>query len=124
MGDIVQVLIVIGIIIFAVVKQLIGNSEEGKKQRPKMNVPRKDEKMEDMEYEKTSPTPFLSHEYDLYNSPPSKTVEHHSSRKQTTKAEISPPVQEEPSGNQEFNIESTEEVRRAIIWSEILNRKY
>lgn len=125
MGDIVQVLIIIGIIIFAIVKQIAGNSEEGKKQRPKMNIPQEDEEMEDMEYERTSPPPFLTHEYDLYSTP-SNTTEHRPSRKQTHKTEIPPPppIQEEPGGNQEFNIQSAEEVRRGIIWSEILNRKY
>jgi hypothetical protein len=34
------------------------------------------------------------------------------------------PIREEPDDVQEFDIYSTEEVRRAIIWSEILNRKY
>lgn len=124
MGDIVQVLIIIGIIIFAIVKQIAGNSEEGKKQRPKMNIPQEDEEMEDMEYETTSPSPFLSHDLNHYS--PSNTAEHRSSRKQTHKTEIPPPppIQEEPGGNQEFNIQSAEEVRRGIIWSEILNRKY
>ncbi|NDV80673.1 hypothetical protein [Bacteroides sp. 51] len=124
MGDIVQVLIVIGIIIFAVVRKAIGNGEEGKQQRPKMNIPQRDREMEDMEYERTNPAPFLSYDYDLPPSAP-KTAEH-TPRRQTQKSEIPPPppIQEESSGNQEFNIESAEEVRRGIIWSEILNRKY
>lgn len=35
-----------------------------------------------------------------------------------------PPIEEEEDGDSEFSIHSAEEARRAIIWSEILQRKY
>lgn len=111
MGDIVQVLIVIGIIVFAIVKQLNKSSEEAKKQQqPQRSWPREDEEMEEMEFERPISEPFLSYDFDHHTPSP--------------KPQDSPPAPEEPAENQEFNIQSTEEVRRAIIWSEILNRKY
>lgn len=118
MGDILQILIIIGIIIFAVVKQIAGSSEEGKKQqRRPVVLPDEDddEDWKEMEIAKERHKPFLSYDFDHYNP------------LDDTKQEISPPppIQEEPGEEEsEFDIHSTEEVRRAIIWSEILNRKY
>lgn len=121
MEDIVQVLIVIGVIAFSVVKKLIdSNKEEEKKQRPKVDNPWEAEDV----YEDTSPKIFEEGQYSTY-TPPTLTIKQPSPKKHTRIADTSPPLQEgTDEQHQEFNIESVEEARRAIIWSEILNRKY
>jgi len=123
--DIIQVLIIIGIIIFAVVKQLWGSKEEENKPQQKNRIPREEKEMADTEYDYTDPQPFLSYDYEPL-TPSLETLRRSSPKRPDTRIEITapPPIQEEPEEQQEFNIQSTEEVRRAIIWSEILNRKY
>lgn len=124
--DIIQVLIIVGIIIFAVVKQLLTSGEEKKKQQhPPMKLPQMEDEDTEEEFSgRTAPEPFLSYDYELPSS--SQATKRSSSKKSTRKTEAptSPLIQEEPENEQEFNIRSAEEVRRAIIWSEILNRKY
>jgi len=127
MGDIIQILIIIGVIIFALVKQVSKASEEAKQKQANRPMPVEDNEVEDWEFEKEQkkPTPFLSYDYDPLDSinttkqtPPKKKLA------ENPKIPAPPPIQEEPATEQEFDIHSTEEVRRAIIWSEILNRKY
>ncbi len=43
---------------------------------------------------------------------------------QLPKIEIAPPIEEEEDMDLAFNVSSMDEVRRGIIWSEILKRKY
>ena len=110
MGDIVQILIIICIIIFAGVKKLIGNDKKEKKERPGMPIPQAYDPMEEEE------------DYDP--PPPLESAQYPTQQNQTQKTGMPPLIQQEPDGSGEFNIESAEEVRRGIIWSEILNRKY
>lgn len=123
MENFVEILVIIVVVTFAVVKQISKSSKEEKKKYHETDPSWENEEMEDMEYERTTPAPFLSYEHDLYHSP-SKATEQSPRKKQTKKTKTPPPVLEEPVENKEFNIQSTEEVRRGIIWSEILNRKY
>jgi hypothetical protein len=120
MGNNFQILIIIGIVVFAVVKQLAGLNKKGKKQqRPPVTLPKDNEEWEEWDY--TPPAP--SYEVVKQPLPSPKTKK----PKQTKKPEApapQPPIKEEPENAPEFDICSTEEVRRAIIWSEILNRKY
>ncbi|NDW13556.1 hypothetical protein D0T50_11740 [Bacteroides sp. 214] len=52
-------------------------------------------------------------------------VSSHSVRQQKTKKHSVPtPREQEPHPREEFDITSIDEVRRGIIWSEILKRKY
>ncbi|NDV65731.1 hypothetical protein [Bacteroides sp. 224] len=70
-----------------------------------------------------TPPPFLA-----IDAPASskKTTKKKPDSAITLKAEKynSSSIQQEQTTESEFNIHSTEEVRRAVIWSEILNRKY
>lgn len=112
--EIIQVLIVIGIIVFAVVKQLLKKDEETSTKQPQTYVP--DDyytKYDEPEQGRKITDPFLS--YDDLNPTHEQPI---------SKQHSSPPIVEEPEAEQEFNIHSDEEVRRGIIWSEILNRKY
>lgn len=113
MGHIIQVLIIIGIIVFAIVKRIARSSEEEREERQRQQ-PRRSMPMEEDE-------PFLSYDYDPIvenkpSAPKPKATEQPPSE--------SPPIQDATDSNPDFNIHSTEEARRAIIWSEILNRKY
>lgn len=111
---IIQVLIIIGVIVFAVVKQLLKKDEEAPKKQPQPYVPEDYyTKYNEPEQVTKARDPFLSYD-DLHPTHDQPTLKQHSS----------PPIQEEPEADQEFNIHSTEEVRRGILWSEILNRKY
>lgn len=118
MGDILQVLIVIGIIVFAIVRQSAVSREKEKEQRrsPVARPTADEEDRYKAETAKKSPKPFLSCDYDYSTSFAG-----------TTEQQLSAPtpVGEEPDDDKTaFDIRSAEEVRRAIIWSEILNRKY
>lgn len=115
MVSIFQVLIIVGIIVFAIAKQIWETAEKKQKQakastpnsnRPEGPVQRKSEKPQR--------TPFLSHDYEQNL--------HLSSS--TNASQAIPPVEESPEPEPEFDIHSAEEVRRGIIWSEILKRKY
>ncbi len=118
MGEILQALIVIGIIVFVVVKQLTASSQKEEDKEPQRHP------SSGLPKEK----PFLAydHDYSLSNTTTSYPA---GSFTETTKpsgtTNSSPPLQESTDDDApEFDIHSTEEVRRAVIWSEILNRKY
>jgi hypothetical protein len=114
MENMFNVLVIVGLIIFVVVRLLIRSGEDGKKQRrPPVTLPEDDE---EWEYNYATLSAGVREQ-----QPSGKQT-----KKQTKapKAPAPPPVQEEPNDEREFDIRSAEEVRRAIIWSEILNRKY
>lgn len=115
MDGILEILTLIGVISYVVYK----GSRETRKQVDTGQMPDLDFDDLDEVQATTVSQPISS---------PTKPVSETSSPKRTRKTNriaAPTPTQEEPTGNdQEFNIQSAEEVRRAIIWSEILNRKY
>lgn len=121
--EIIQVLIIVVVIIVALVKQLSKPSQEAEQRQSQRNVPKYDDEYDyeeiDAEYQSEGKAPFLSYDYEQPASPKNKNQK--TSRKGI---EAPPPVQEEPESESEFAIHSDEEARRAIVWSEILNRKY
>lgn len=119
MEDVLQFLLVAGILAFGIFKQF--NKEKAKKQ------------------ENGSPMPVPEYEYEpefeetvLFEEPkrqvavhPKPTLPKEGVR--STYVPIARPKtskKAETSGKKEFSIQSTEEARRAIIWSEVLRRKY
>ena len=114
MEDIYQIIIIAAIIAFTIIKKLISAGEEKKKrQRPPVTLPEYDKEREEATVVKKNTKPFLSFDYD-HSTPFAGTAER----------PAPPLIPEETDEVREFDIHSTEEVRRAIIWSEILNRKY
>lgn len=119
MEDVLQFLLVAGILAFGIFKQF--NKEKAKNQ------------------EKRSPMPVPEYEYEpefeevvLFEEPKKQMTVHpkpalpkegvRSTYVPTTRPKTSKKA--ETSGKKEFSIQTTEEARRAIIWSEILRRKY
>lgn len=122
MGDILQVLIILGIIGFAVVKQVLKtNKQINDNQAPPVYIPDGEEDYyPEMSLDAPPPPPaavtvqqFKARQKDTLHTP-SK------SPRQALKSHL----QETEDVTQEFDIHSPEEIRRGIIWSEILNRKY
>lgn len=119
-----QLLIFIGLIIFAIVKQALKIKKEEEEEGKASGLDNVDP-MPDFRDTPTNRQPLPSQQYSaqaLQEKPkPRKTV------KKTENNPISPPPEEAPSPTSEehpFDIHSIEEVRRAVIWSEILNKKY
>ncbi|MDR0744968.1 MAG: hypothetical protein LBF17_00520 [Mediterranea sp.] len=111
MEDIFQIVVIIGLIIFfAVIRRLMASGEEGKERRRRPVTLSEDNEVCDNDHFTFS----------------AKIAERQHSKKQIKRSEpsVPPPVREEPDDAREFDIHSAEEVRRAVIWSEILNRKY
>lgn len=116
MEDFFQVLVIIGIIAVAVIKQFAKKAEETQKQKPVVNP------YEDMDFPPLPPVPPISEK-------PFKPVTRITTPRPSSILENKPgdtPIlqEEQISEKPEFDIQSAEEVRKAIIWSEILNRKY
>ncbi|MDR3118385.1 MAG: hypothetical protein LBU44_03055 [Mediterranea sp.] len=116
MEDIFKTILIFGLIIFAVVRKLISSGKEREKRQHQPAQPKNDEEWDDY-----YPLPTLS-----VGTTKQQTVKKQTVKKQVRQPEPPPslPVAEEPNEGREFDIRSTEEVRRAIVWSEILNRKY
>lgn len=129
MESIFQVLLVIAVIVYAIVRQSNESANKRKKQA-EANTPRPYQPTTAKHTGRVSPEPFLSYDYeeDYHLSPTDRRLAQSSIHTQTLNekengAALSPTT--EPSDTeQEFDIHSTENVRRGIIWSEILNRKY
>lgn len=125
MEDIVKFLPVVLILLIAVIKQ-IGKAKTEQSQKPhRMPIP--DQEMN----RDTFPVPEKWDDPFAPPPVPQKKInkQSHSSPDLPSKAKaIPPPIPQpiDPSTDEdsEFTIHSAEEARRAIIWSEILNRKY
>lgn len=119
MEDVLQFLLVAGILAFGIFKQF--NKEKAKKQ------------------ENGSPMPVPEYDYEpefeetvLFEEPKRKMTVHPKPAlpKEGVRSTYVPIAQSKTikkakaSGKKEFSIQSAEEARRAIIWSEILRRKY
>lgn len=112
MENLFQIFIIVVVVIIALVKQFGKAAKQAKEEQVKMNIPEIYEEVENESY--TPPT--------SYKKAKRKPVTKHSSSQ--SGIPTSPPIPEEPNADTEFDISSSEEIRRAIIWSEILNRKY
>lgn len=127
MEGVFQVLIVIGIIVFAIVRQA-DEAAEKRKKRARTNTPKPYRPETTVDYgDKPVPAPFLSYDYEqnMLSSPSTNMLQAESSIKNTAQnIAVSSPITELQDTEQEFDIHSTEDVRRGIIWTEILNRKY
>ena len=143
MEDVLKFLLIAAVIVIGIVRQLKKEANKNADKAPTMPVPETEnplpgnwgggtyggyipegpqqEPVIKVEKKKTAPKPFLSNSYvplgpegtSSYNKTPS------------INPNISPPVPEvQENDDSEFAIHSAEEARRAIIWSEILQRKY
>ena len=129
MEDIFKFLLVIGIIVFGIVRQAKKEAKKSADERSAMPIPdaedRLPENWEDETYGGFIPKGPEPEEIIIV-----KKTEKISPRPTNTgtlpKQKISPPAPEaeETDETSEFGIRSAEEARRAIIWSEILQRKY
>ena len=121
MEDIMQFLVIAGIIAFGVYRQYA--KEQAKKSENERSMPLPKSEVE---------APMMS------PPPPKRTVKkekqplpvegvrttHNPRSHNSSNTAAAPPTQKEEAGDSEFSIHSAEEARRAIIWSEILQRKY
>lgn len=112
MEDIVKFLLVIGFIVIGIVKQ--SKKETDKEAEPDMPVP-----------DAPLPTQPIAQPRKAKKKGKAKPFPQ-TSGPSPHSTPATPPLAEPqtPEETSEFNIRSAEEARKAIIWSEILNRKY
>jgi hypothetical protein len=125
MEDIFKFLLVIGTIVFGIVRQVKKEAKKNAGQRSAVPIPDTKNKLPENRDDETYGG-FIPKGPELENI---TITEKKSSHRTNTplKKKFSSPVPEEVQETDEvseFNIRSTEEARRAIIWSEILQRKY
>ena len=124
MEDIFKFLFVIGIIAIGIAKQVKKEKEkQTAKKTPAPTIPPYKEMQKKVlapppatktERGKESPRPFLT------GTPESTSHYRPVSPAPTKQEDTAQPIKNSP----DFNVHSVEEVRKAIIWSEILQRKY
>lgn len=116
MEDIVKFLLVIGFIVIGIAKQY--KKEADKEAEPDMPVP--DEPLPDLQKGDTTCGGYIPEGPKTVKPVPKPR------KAPPRSAPATPPLAEPqtPEETSEFNIRSAEEARKAIIWSEILNRKY
>ena len=146
MDGILQFLLIVGIIVIGVVKQFKKEAKKNAENRPAMPVPENDIDEGALPIpeawgntyggfipEGPAPQiPSVSTTKEEYQFSASKHIfggdSTNTSPKPVTappKQKTSPPsVQQKPETDSEYAIHSAEEARKAIIWSEILQRKY
>lgn len=130
--ELIQILVVLGIIFAFVIRQ-IGNKSANAENEPTTYNP-----------ETGNPGPVLPEAWqqldtlgdDIYNRPAkqstpppaqSKTYKKSTApqvERATYKTSVEEDITDTSAVDNDFNLDSPEELRRAIIWSEILNRKY
>ena len=116
MEDVMQFLLVAGILAFGIYKQF--NKEKSKKPEKSMPMP-----TPEYEYEPEFEKPVIFEKPQKKTVPPPKpSLPQEGIRNTHAPNNISEPIKE--ADRSEFSIQSAEEARRAIIWSEILQRKY
>ncbi|NDV57649.1 hypothetical protein [Bacteroides sp. 519] len=116
MDGILNILLVLGFIGFAVFKQVLKPDDSSEKKTPPVPF--------DMDevFPEVTPVPPLA------KSPPTikrtKAAEFPKKTVDKTREVINSPLQEDEAVNSDIDTQSIEEIRKGIIWSEILNRKY
>ncbi|MBW9280069.1 hypothetical protein [Bacteroides fragilis] len=109
MDDIVKVLVIMAAFALPLIRQIKKNKTERSAQKPFIPIPDTEEPEVLKVTRKYQP---------LHPQPTSQKVEVKNNRKVSQKTETT------PTNDPEFTIHSAEDTRKAIIWSEILNRKY
>ena len=109
MDDIVKVLVIMAAFALPLIRQIKKNKTERSAQKPFIPIPDTEEPEVLKVTRKYQP---------LHPQPTSQKVEVKNNRKVSQKTETT------PINDPEFTIHSAEDARKAIIWSEILNRKY
>ena len=109
MDDIVKVLVIMAAFALPLIRQIKKSKTERSAQKPFVPIPDTEEPEVLKVTRKYQP---------LHSQPTSQKVE---VKKNKT---VSQKIETTPSNDPEFTIHSAEEARKAIIWSEILNRKY
>ena len=104
MDDIVKVLVIMAAFALPLIRQIKKSKTERSAQKPFVPIPDTEEPEVLKVTRKYQP---------LHSQPTSQKVEVKKNKIETT-----------PANDPEFTIHSAEEARKAIIWSEILNRKY
>lgn len=116
MEDIMQFLLIAGIIAFGIFKQYNKESKKKSEKGTSLPVP---------EYEYEVEKPVVSKMERKQTLPKAKVPVPHEGIRSTYVPTISPKKTDEvQTEDSEFSIHSAEEARRAIVWSEILQRKY
>ena len=120
MEDVMQFLLVAGILAFGIFRQFSKEKNKKSEKRDSMPVPEYE-----YEYEPEFEEPVIIEKtYEQAAAPPKPPVVQEGAR--STYAPPSPPKTSKKAETckNDFSIHSAEEARRAIIWSEILRRKY
>ena len=117
MEDVMQFLLIAGILAFGIFRQF--NKEKNNKSENESSMP-----VPEFEYEPESEEPVIIEKAHKQTETPKPSAFQEGVR--STYAPPSPPKtnRKTDTGKNDFSIRSAEEARRAIIWSEILRRKY
>lgn len=122
MEDIMQFLVIAGIIAFGVYRQYA--KEQAKKSGNEHSMPLPKSEMEAPMMPPPPPKQTVKKEKQQPLPVEGVRTTHNPRSHNSSNTAAAPPVQKEEAGDNEFSIHSAEEARRAIIWSEILQRKY
>ena len=109
MDDILKVLVIMAFFALPLIRQIKKSKTERSAKKPFVPIP-------DTEEAEVLQTPRKHQTFRSQPLPPKAEV-----KKNKT---IPPKMETSPTDDPEFTIRSAEEARKAIIWSEILNRKY
>lgn len=129
MEEVLKFLAVIAVIVAGIVSQVRKEAKKNAAGKPRMPMPDAPQQRPDYRDDDTyggfipkGPDPVAVHAA----KKPKKTSSSKHSLNTPPKPKETPPeeVAREADDTSEFNIRSAEEARRAIIWSEILRRKY
>lgn len=139
MDDIIKTLVMVAIVIFSLVSQINKRKKEGSARKPsahspnmenrekrrnkeEMEIPEEEGEEEKQEkqrkQEKIIQQEKMNRYQPLSSQPASPKAREKTDRTSSEKKDRT------PASDPELTIHSAEEARRAIIWSEILNRKY
>lgn len=115
MEDIMQFLLIVGIIAFGIFRQY--SKEKAKKSENEHPMPIPEYKMEEFVMTEAPPKQIPKKQKQVLPQEGARTTSH-------TPLPTAPVQRIEVAEESEFTIHSAEEARRAIIWSEILQRKF
>ncbi len=147
MDDILQFLLIAGIIVIGIVKQFKKEAKKNADNKPAMPIPEED--MDDTAMpmpqgwgktyggyipegpeQELKPAPIAKEEYQfsaskhIFGGDAADAHPQHVTAPPKQKISPPPSTPQNPAIDSEYSIHSAEEARKAIIWSEILQRKY
>ncbi|MBD9094431.1 MAG: hypothetical protein EGQ20_18170 [Bacteroides oleiciplenus] len=147
MDGILQFLLIAGIIVIGIVKQFKKEAKKNADNSPAMPIPEED--MDDTAMpipqgwgktyggyipegpeQEPEPAPIAKKEYQfsaskhIFGRDSEDVHPQHAATPPKQKISPPPPASQNPATDSEYSIHSAEEARKAIIWSEILQRKY